>query len=150
MATCVNDADIPDYMQKQLADLKDKQKKAHKNLTNDDLTDDDSDDEKLDEEGAGADVLIMGGNGGEENNSNEEEEGDGDSEDDEPPAKRARMSRMSVDAQIAQIGMNPLFGLDTGRMSRSMSHLSRSSRASSVASSVASSAVNFSGTVSTS
>ena len=82
------------------------------------------DDEGLDEEGAGADTPVIG----------EDEEEDESGEDDEPPVKRMRMSRMSSDACITAVGMNPLFDLDAGRMSYSASHLSCSSRASSIVS----------------
>lgn len=123
MATCVNDKKIPPYLEKWLVHLKGKQKDKHGNLF--------SDDEGLDKDGAGADVPV-------------EEESDGySSGDSQPPIKRAkmRMSRMSVDAQIAGVGRDLSLDLDIGRGSRSMSQLSRSSRASSVvsvASSVAS------------
>jgi len=116
IATCVNDDTIPLHMQKWLNDLKMKQKKEHGNLL---FLEDDSEDE---------------GDGNEEREDNGTDDGTDDSDDsssgdDEPPAKRLRMSRMSVDAQIVQDGL--LVGLDVGRMTRSVS---RSSRASSVAS----------------
>ena len=120
MATCLNDPDIPDHMEQRLADLKKKQKEEYSNVS------DDHDDEKLDAEGAGADVPIMGGDEEESGSSGD------DSEDDEPPAKRVRLARVSVDAHVVQEGMN--FDLDIGRISRSMSRLSRSSRASSIVS----------------
>lgn len=118
MATCLNDPDIPDHMEQRLADLKKKQKEEYSNIS-------DNDDEKLDAEGAGADVPIMGGD-------EEESWSSDDSEDDEPPAKRVRLARVSADAHVVQAGMN--FDLDVGRISRSMSRLSRSSRASSIVS----------------
>jgi hypothetical protein len=126
VATCANDEDIPEHMKNRLADLKVNQKKEHKNLSD---IEEEEEDEKLDEDGAGADVPIV--DGGEEGGGSD----DDDSEDDEPPAKRLRLARVSVDAQLVQTGMvDPLFDLDAGRMSRSMSRLSRSSRASSIVS----------------
>jgi len=93
-------------MQEWLRDLKAKHKKEHRNLQEDDG-----------------------------DRSMEEDSTSGDGGDDEPPAKRMKMSRMSVDAQIAQAGDDGLLAdLDAGRMTRSMSCLSRSSRASSIAS----------------
>jgi hypothetical protein len=133
VATCVNDEAIPDYMQEWLNSLKGKQKKAYRNLSDDEKLDEDEksdedeeldEDEKLDEDGAGADVLLVPDGGG---------EGDGSesSGEDEPPTKQARMS---ADAHLAQVGMEMDLFSDTGRMSRSMSRISRSSRGSSVSS----------------
>lgn len=122
MATCVNDKEIPSYMEGWLTDLKEKQKNEHSNL---------SSDEELDEDGAGADVPV-------------EEESDGySSGDSQLPAKRTKMSasRMSVDDRIVEVGKGLAFDLRIERGSRSMSRLSRSSRASSVVS-VASSVIS--------
>jgi hypothetical protein len=106
-----------------LIPLKGKQKNDYSNLS--------SDDDELDEDVAGADIP-------------QDEENDGySSGDGQPPdAKRARtrMSRMSVDAQITEVGRDMLFDLDIGR-GRGLRSISRSSRASSVAS-IASSAVS--------
>ena len=123
MATCVNDRKIPSYMEDWLIHLKGKQKDEHSNLC--------SDDEKLDEDDAGADVPI------------EEEDDEHSSGGSQPPAKRARMrmSRMSSDAQVVEMGRDILLDLSIGRGLRSMSQLSRSSRASSVVS-VASSVIS--------
>lgn len=123
VATCANDEGIPGHMRTWLSDWKAKQKKQHANLSSDDGGGG-SGDEKLDQEGAGADVPVIDGEEGGESSED-------DSEDDEPPVKRRRI-RMSVDARIAEMGIDDL---DTGRVSRSMSCLSRSSRASSVVSS---------------
>ena len=128
MATCVNDKRIPPYMNDWLIQLKGKQKDEYSNLSTDDS-------EGLDEDGAGADVPVV--------DILQEEKSEDESEDNQPPAKRARlrMSRISVDAQIAEVGRDLLLDLDIDRRSRSMSQLSRSSRASSVVS-VASSVIS--------
>ena len=131
MATCVNDKLIPEYMEGWLNQLKGNQKDEHSNLSSDE-------DEGLDEDGAGADVPAM------DILQEEENEGDNNSSgDDQPPRKKARtrMSRISVDAQIAEVGRDLLLDLGIERKSRSMSQLSRSSRASSVVS-VASSVIS--------
>ena len=128
MATCVNDKRIPPYMNDWLIQLKGKQKDEYSNLSTDDS-------EGLDEDGAGADVPVV--------DILQEEKSEDESEDNQPPAKRARlrMSRISVDAQIAEVGRDLLLDLDIDRRSRSMSQLSRSSCASSVVS-VASSVIS--------
>lgn len=110
VATCVNDNTIPSYMQKWLEDLRMKQKKEHRSLLENDREDGNED----------------GGKGSEDKSSSSE---------DEPPPKRMKMSRKSVDAQIAQVGNDLLASLDSSsRITRSSSHLSCSSRASSAAS----------------
>lgn len=137
IATCLNDNAIPSHLQPLAAKLRGPQKDEFKNLP---VNDNEGDDEGLDEEGAGADVPIVAESEEEEENEKEEGEEEGgdssggeSSDDQEPPAKRMR--RMSSDAQISQVGMNLPFGsLEDGRMLRSVSRLSRSSRASSVAS----------------
>ena len=111
-------------MEKWLKDLKEKVKAEYANLSDDE-------DDMLDEEGAGADVLITGIPQGE--GSDDEEDENSDSGGGQPPAKRPRMrmSRKSVDVQIAEVGKELLLDLGIGRASRSASQLSRSSRASS-------------------
>ena len=148
VATGVHDSAISDSLLKfhtWITEERAKQEAKHSNLPGGM----DDEDEGLDIEGAGADVPVVGENeeeGEEEGEGGEgEEEGGGgetdpNSEDDKRPRKRARMSRMSADAQIVQTGMH----LDFGRISRSGSHYSNSSCASSCASSVASSVVSIS------
>lgn len=95
----------------------------HKKLPDDD---DDDDNEKHDEDGAGADVPVP------QEEEEEEDFGDYSSGNDQPPAKWIKMSRLSANDQIAQMGRGLSLNLDTDRMSRSMSFLSWSSHSSSV------------------
>ena len=97
--------------------------------------DEDEDEEGEDEEGedeeGGDDDEDGDDEDGDEENGDEENKEDG-SDGDRPPAKRMRMSRLSVDARIAQAGGDLVLpGLTQGVLTRS---LSRSSCASSVAS----------------
>ena len=105
------------------------QEEKHSNLSDGD--------EGLDIEGAGADIPVTDED--EEGGENEEERGEGEErtgeadpggEDDECLRKRARMSRKSADATIAQVDML----LEPGRISHSRSHHSNSSHASSTVS----------------
>ena len=122
MATCINDKTIPDYMLKMdwFKDLMKRQKEEEKNPIDDY--------EDLDEDVAGADVVIMG-------QLQEEDEEDGG--DDEHPAKRAKISRQSADAEMVQFGMGLLSEPGPSRVTRSFS---RSSAGSSSGGSASSSA----------
>lgn len=102
IATCINDDAIPQHMQKWFSDLKLGHKTKWKNRPK----------------------------------SNEEEEaeksGDDGSSSDDGAGPPTKWMRMSNDAQIVQAGDKLLISLNDSRTTRSMSCISRSSRASSV------------------